>query len=109
MKKRPENFQNPPFRVVFDRVMSFRNGALVLRGDDGLIGLEILQQRLSDVLDGRPRQARRFTPHMTLLRDSRLVDERPIEPIGWTVREFVLVHSLLGRTRHRHLVRVPLA
>jgi 2'-5' RNA ligase len=109
MTQRAANVVMPPFRVVFDRVMSFRNGALVLRGDDGLIGLEILQQRLSDVLDGRPRQARRFTPHVTLLRDSRLVDERPIEPIGWTVREFVLVHSLLGQTTHRHLLRVPLA
>jgi 2'-5' RNA ligase len=109
VSRRAANVVMPPFRVVFDRVMSFRNGALVLRGGDGVIGLEILQQRLSDVLDGRPRQARPFTPHVTLLRDSRRIDEHPVEPIGWTVREFVLVHSLLGQTTHRHLVRVPLA
>jgi 2'-5' RNA ligase len=107
--QRAANVVMPPFQVVFDRVMSFRNGALVLCGGDGVIGLEILQQRLSDGLDGRPRRARPFTPHVTLLRDSRLVDERPIEPIGWTVREFVLVHSLLGQTTHRHLVRLALA
>src|SRR5207253_11292777 len=76
----------PSFRVVFDRVMSFRNGALVLSGGDSFIGLEVLQQRLSDVLDGRPRQARRFTPHVTLLRDRQRVAEHPIEPISWTVR-----------------------
>jgi 2'-5' RNA ligase len=99
----------PPFRVVFDRVRSFRNGALVLCGGDGVIGLEILHQRLSDVLDGRPRRARPFTPHVTLLRDSQRIDEHPIEPIDWMVRDFVLVHSLLGHTAHRHLVRVPLA
>ena len=99
----------PSFRVAFDRAMSFRNGALVLSGDDSVIGLEVLQQRLSDVLDGRPRPARSFTPHLTLLRDSQRVAAHPIEPISWTVREVVLVHSLLGRTTHRHLARLPLA
>ena len=99
----------PAFRVAFDRAMSFRNGALVLSGDDSVIGLEVLQQRLSDVLDGRPRPARSFTPHLTLLRDSQRVAAHPIEPISWTVREVVLVHSLLGRTTHRHLARLPLA
>src|SRR5258708_35247683 len=99
----------PPFRVAFDRVMSFRNGALVLSGDDSVIGLEVLQQRLSDALDGRPRPARPFTPHLTLLRDSQRVAAHPIEPIRWTVREVVLVHSLLGRTMHRQLARLPLA
>ena len=98
----------PAFRVEFDRVMSFRNGAFVLCGDDSAIGLEILQQRLSDVLDASPRPARRFVPHVTLLRDGRHVAEQPIERIGWTVREVVLVHSLLGQTIHRHVARVPL-
>jgi len=99
----------PSFRVAFDRVMSFRNGALVLSGADSVIGLEVLQQRLSDALDGRPRPARPFTPHVTLLRDGQRVDAHPIEPISWTVRDVVLVHSLLGRTTHRHLARLPLA
>ncbi len=98
----------PAFRVAFDRVMSFRNGAFVLCGDDSVIGLEVLQQRLSDALDGSPRPARPFTPHMTLLRDSHLVPEHAIEPIGWEVRDLVVMHSLLGKTRHRHLARVPL-
>lgn len=98
----------PAFRVEFDRAMSFRNGAFVLSGDDSVIGLDILQQRLSDALDSRPGQARRYTPHLTLLRDGHLVSERPIEPIGWTAREVVLVHSLLGKTTHRHLAHFPL-
>ena len=95
----------PSFRVAFDRAESFKNGALVLRGADGVIGLDVLHQRLSDALDGQPQPARRFTPHLTLLRDRYRVSERPIEPIEWTVREIVLVHSLLGRTEHRHLAR----
>lgn len=77
----------------------------MLRGDDGTIGLDILQQRLSDVLDGQPGKARPFTPHVILLRDNYRVPEQRIEPIEWTVREVVLVHSLLGRTTHRHLAR----
>lgn len=98
----------PSFRVAFDRVMSFRNGAFVLCGDESTIGLEILQQRVSDTLDGRPQLARPFTPHVTLLRDSRHVEAHEIEPIAWTVRDITLVHSLLGRTTHHHLARLPL-
>lgn len=105
VKERVSRVAMPSFRVGFDRAESFRNGALVLRGTDGVIGLEILQQRLSDALDGRPRPARRFTPHVTLLRDGYCVPEQHIEPIEWTVREIVLVHSLIGRTTHRHVAR----
>ncbi|MBS0538041.1 MAG: 2'-5' RNA ligase family protein [Proteobacteria bacterium] len=98
----------PRFKVAFDRVMSFRNGAFVLCGEDGTIGLEVLQQRLSDALDDSPRVARPFTPHVTLLRDSHIVPGHDIEPISWEVRDVVLVHSLLGKRTHRHLARVPL-
>ena len=98
----------PAFRVAFDRVGSFRNGAFVLSGDDSTIGLEVLQQRLSDALDSRPQPARAFTPLLTLLRDGHLIPEQPIEPIAWTAREVVLVHSLLGKTTHRHLAHFPL-
>jgi 2'-5' RNA ligase len=105
VKERAESVAMPAFRACFDRAESFKNGALVLRGDDGTIGLEILQQRLSDALDAEPRKARAFTPHVTLLRDGHRVPEQRVEPIEWTVREVVLVHSLLGRTTHRHLAR----
>jgi RNA 2',3'-cyclic 3'-phosphodiesterase len=46
-----------------------------------------------------------FTPHITLLYAERNVEEHPIEPIGWTVNEFVLIHSMRG---HVHLARWPL-
>lgn len=98
----------PSFKVAFDRVGSFKNGAFVLRGEEGTIGLEVLQQRLSDTLDARPGRARPFTPHVTLLRDSQKVEEHDIQPIEWTVKEIVLVHSLLGKTEHRHLAKLPL-
>jgi 2'-5' RNA ligase len=99
------NIAMPSFRARFDWAESFKNGALVLRGDDGTIGFDVLQQRVNDAFDGAPRKAQSFTPHVTLLRDSHRVAEQRIEPIEWTVREIVLVHSLLGRTEHRHLAR----
>jgi 2'-5' RNA ligase len=50
-----------------------------------------------------------FTPHVTLLYDDALVAERPCDAVAWRVREFVLVHSLLGRTVHLPLARWPLS
>jgi RNA 2',3'-cyclic 3'-phosphodiesterase len=51
-----------------------------------------------------------FTPHVTLAyREPADATRRFIEPldeaISWTVQDFVLVHSLLGRTRHIALAR----
>lgn len=40
-----------------------------------------------------------------LLYDPQGIAEHAIEPIRWTAREFVLVHSLLGRSRHVPLGR----
>ncbi|MCX7366355.1 MAG: 2'-5' RNA ligase [Alphaproteobacteria bacterium] len=88
----------PPFRVVFDRALSFPGGAFVLCGGEGVAGLDLLQQKF-----GATQQ--RYEPHLTLLRDRHLVPEHPIQPVAWTVREFVLVHSLVGKTRHIHLDR----
>ena len=108
LAERASALSMPAFRVEFDRVLSFSNGAFVLSGDESTIGLEVLQQRLSDALDPSPRPARRFVPHVTLLRDQRRIAEQPVERIGWTAREVVLVHSLQGQTTHRHLARLPL-
>jgi len=97
----------PAFRVSFDRIESFIGGPLVLRGEDGVVGLELLHERLKAVLGINGRS--RFVPHVTLLRDKRrLLPPIPIEPIEWTVSEFVLVHSLLGKTTHHVLARFPL-
>ncbi|HZQ00361.1 MAG TPA: 2'-5' RNA ligase family protein [Reyranella sp.] len=100
--ERAESVAMPSFRAVFDRIGSFPNGALVLRGEEGTIGLEVLHQRLSDTFDARPGRARRFTPHVTLLRDRQRIEEQHVEPIEWTVREIVLVRG------HRRLTTLPL-
>lgn len=109
--ERANGVSMPPFRVSFDRVESFNGGAVVLRGEEGVIGLEMLHEQLKVALGIKSKKFDqfRFTPHVTLLRDKhRRVHSMPIEPIEWTVREFVLVHSLLGRTTHRVLARFPL-
>jgi hypothetical protein len=71
-------------------------------------GVAALQQALGGVLAKAGLAARRSPPHLTLLYDVRRVEEQPVAPIGWTVREFVLVHSRLGRGLYKSLGRWPL-
>jgi len=106
----------PPFDVAFNHVMSFAGGSrgrpLVVCGDDGLIGLRALHRHLGAALrkTGLKRFVARleFMPHVTLLYDRRCVLERSVEPITWTVREFVLVHSFRGETRYERKGAWPL-
>lgn len=107
-KERAASVAMPSFRVTFDRAGSFANGACVLRGEDGTMGLEVLYQRLEDAFDGSPHPARAFTPHVTLLRDSRPIEDEFIEPIDWQVREMLLVQSMPGFGEPLELARFAL-
>ena len=105
-----------PFEVAFDRVESFfkRSGGrpFVLRGGAGLDRLLAFQRALGAAMGkaGLGKHVERsFTPHVTLLYDDQMIAALPVEAIGWTVREFVLVHSLLGQTQHVPLARWALA
>jgi 2'-5' RNA ligase len=93
--------------VAFDRVTSFAGSdALVLRGGDGVDGIVMFHHTLGVAMRKSGLSAgSQFTPHVTLLYDGRRVEEQFIEPIRWTVRDFVLVHSLRGRTMHIPLER----
>lgn len=102
----------PSFDIIFDRAASFlgrpKNRPFVLRGGDGATAF---QQALGAAMvkAGLGRLAeQRFTPHVTLLYDDLCIAEQVVEPVSWTAREFVLVHSLLGRTQHIPLGRWPL-
>jgi len=104
-----------PFRIRFDRVGSFprkdRRRPLVLQGDDGVLAVTALHDRLHGALAEAglvPPAPGRYTPHLTLLYDDRSVADLTIDPIVWTVREFMLMHSLIGRSRHETLARWPL-
>ena len=100
-----------PFEIGFDRVMSFAGKPgqlpLVLRGE-GAAGFTALQDALGTALAKVGLGARQSAPHLTLLYDARRIDEQPIDPISWTVRQFVLVHSLLGQGVYKSLGRWPL-
>jgi 2'-5' RNA ligase len=104
-----------PFALTFDRAMSFRRNQetqpFVLRESGGHAPLHQLYRDLGAALlqaGLRHPSAPRFTPHLTLLYDPRIIGEQKIEPVSWTVTEFALIHSLLGRTQYRILDRWPL-
>lgn len=101
-----------PFDVTFDRAMSFlgRPRPLVLCGGNGVADLIAFQRTLGDAIQtrGLGRMKPQFMPHITLLYDKHGIEEHAIEPVGWTVREFVLVHSLLGKSRYIPVGRWPL-
>lgn len=104
--------QMPPFEIVFDRGMSFRKPKgrqpLVLCAAPDDSGVLLLERRISAALamggvGGRIVKSG-FTPHMTIGYDDRRIPEFPlIQEMRWTAREFVLVHSLLGRNKHEEL------
>jgi 2'-5' RNA ligase len=107
------SFSKRSFEIVFDRAMSFAgNGAFVLRASAEMtltsfhcdLGSEMKKAGIGRCVTPR------FTPHMTLAYSDRMVTERSIEPVRWTVRDFALVQSLRGRgeSKHTHLARWPL-
>ncbi len=82
----------------------------MLRAGRDMVALTTFHRALGGAMTraGLGRVTPHCTPHMTLLYDRRLVDEHQIEALGWTVTDFVLVHSLVGRGKHIHLARWPL-
>lgn len=101
----------PSFEVVFDRAMSFAgspgNHPFVLCGSDGAVALTALHQALGVAMQRAGFKLRKshYTPHITLLYGDRRISEQIVEPVAWTVREFVLVRSLLGRGKYVPLAR----
>ena len=99
-----------PFEVTFARSQSFRNSTgiypFVLSGDAAqwrdlhrTLAAALTRAGLGGATKGE------FAPHVTLLRDEGRSKPLPIAPIAWQVEDFVLVHSLLGKTMHIHLGR----
>jgi len=87
----------PRFNATFDRAMTFGGRSatankrpFVLVAPEGH-GFSQLQHRLAAAVDVRRRVP--FTPHITLLYDRSTVQATSIEPISWTVDEFVLIHA----------------
>ncbi len=102
-----------PFDVAFRRVESFRNRTGVypfVLTDKDAAPWRPLRDALGAALKaaglgGAVHAEDDFKPHVTLLRDKVRVKPAAVAPLGWTVRDFVLIHSLLGKTTHIHLAR----
>jgi 2'-5' RNA ligase len=99
-----------PFTICLNRVEAWgrpgAKGPVVTLGDDGVVGVEGLHRRLAEALGAVERPD--FSPHMTLLYGRGPSAPMPIPPITWPVREFVLIHSLVGLSRYEILGRFPL-
>jgi len=101
----------PAFVMTLEYMASFhdRKPPVVLRCADRVMPVHALRQALRSGLlrfdlDVAPEES--FTPHITLsYSHGGMVEPAAIEPIEWTVREFVLVHSLAGRKDYRILAR----
>ena len=103
----------PAFAVTFKRAQSFRNSTgvcpFVLTSDKAQWQAlhDVLRAALVNAgLGGATRGE--FLPHITLTYDKVRVKPHAIEPVTWTVTDFVLIHSVLGKTTHNHLGRWPL-
>jgi 2'-5' RNA ligase len=101
------------FDVVFDRAESFRNstGIYPFVLSSNVTQWRVLHEALGNALkDAGLGAATRgdFKPHMTLTYDRQRVKPFSIDPVVWKVKDFVLVHSVLGKTTHIHLGRWPL-
>ena len=100
------------FCVRFDWTGSFRGDhghPFVLRGEEGLEPLTEFREALrARMLRAGLGVERGFTPHVTLLWADHCVEDYPVAPIAWTVREFVLTLSFQGYCRHIDVARWPL-
>lgn len=106
-----------PFQVRFSHAKSYsgpkRSHAFVLHAaGQEAAALVAFQAELRATLVRHgcaPDWPMRYDPHLTLLYDHRVVSDHAVEPVSWTVEDFVLVHSLVGRTQHIECGRWPLS
>jgi 2'-5' RNA ligase len=102
-----------PFEATFRKVESFRNRTGIfpfVLTDKDAAPWRPLRTALGAALKtaglgGAVHLDDEFKPHVTLLRDDTRLKPIAVDPISWSVRDFVLIHSLLGKTTHIHLAR----
>jgi 2'-5' RNA ligase len=102
------------FAVTLNHVESWKGDPshpLVLLGDDGVIGVQLLHAAIHKALAAgtmAPRREPEFWPHVSLLWDKARPPREFVDPITWVAREFVLLDSPYGEGRHEVLGRWPL-
>jgi 2'-5' RNA ligase len=105
--------KTPSFRLTLTRAGSWPGGIFWLAPEESPSPLFGLVSALRDQLKAAHIffDAKRFVPHMTLLRKARARGvETAIVPMALDFRDFVLVHSLRdeGRVRYEVVGRFPL-
>ena len=95
--------QRPEFEVCFDFVGSLPGDGRYPFALQCSQGADLLVDLQDDILKAvQPvlgRIKRGPVPHIHLLTDSRQVEEQPVQPMRWLVREFVLLREFLGQDR----------
>lgn len=100
----------PAFLIGMNTLSTFGAGAVVLRGDDGVIGIDLLCEAIcaalaAEGLGGKPAAE----PHLTITWSKRFITERRVAPVRWTARQLVLIDSHQGAGRPEILGAWPLA
>lgn len=98
------------FPIILDEVAASRR-SVVMVPSEPLRGFDVFQQCVARGMARaglRERDGRRPRPHVTLLYRHGPPLRQGTIPLSWTATEFVLIHSLLGETRHVVLARWPL-
>lgn len=102
------------FEAGFDSVLSFGGKAalkpFVLQMGEGRGKvLELCKKlKLCLAMAGVHSDDKATTPHITLARAVHGVPPTEVQPVRWTATRLVLVHSVVGETRHIHLQAWPL-
>ena len=99
-----------PVRLIFDQLVG-SGSRLLLKYSEPIPALQQFQRRLGlafAVTGLSLRAGWRFSPHMTLFHGAGQPFCVGIDAVSWTAGEFLLVHSLVGETRHDLLCRWPL-
>lgn len=95
-----------PVPVALDQAVGTQH-SVALRPRKGLTAMRDLQAQLDRPLErrGLRRLGWSFSPHVTLFYWNGKPFQQPIETIAWESLEFVLIHSIVGRTQHIILAR----
>jgi 2'-5' RNA ligase len=106
------NLRAAPVEICLDQIASFTpqrsRPPLVLKASSGNTALRELRAALGRELTraGLGRSvANAFEPHVTLSYPTQSIEPEAVELVRWNAAEFVLVHSLLGKTTYIPLDR----
>jgi RNA 2',3'-cyclic 3'-phosphodiesterase len=104
----------PPVEIALSRIESFHSRRakrpLVLAGDasESLLALESALRSALDAAGVATKRGAHFTPHVTLLYDEHRIAPHEVPPVTLRARDFALVRSFLGKSRHEVIARWPL-